>query len=183
MMRTTWSDLVQRIGCRVRHTQLIRASQTSLTIRLARGCKRWHSLVPRRRYGKKSSLWVYASSSPSQRTTNFGPFLRIKWEIYFYKEVFRPFIEFLKSCMRVYREIRKLWNMRMTLIPIIVGKFGTFFKSLERWQEEVDTRGKSRLLRCSDRTEYWEKSWTNQHLSQTMTHMNFYGTLTYKLIT
>ena len=52
------------------------------------GCKRSHPQAPGRRYGKnKSSLWVYVSLSISQLTTNSGPFSRIKWKIYFYKEV------------------------------------------------------------------------------------------------
>ena len=74
---------------------------------LARGCKHWHPPTPGRRYGKKkSSLWVHVSLSISQLTTNCGLFSRIKWEIYFYKEVFRLFIEFRKSCMREYNN----WN-------------------------------------------------------------------------
>ena len=65
---------------------------------LARRCKRWHPLTPGRRYGKKnSSLLVYFSPSTFQLTTNCGPFSRIKWETYFYKEVFRSFIEVRKS--------------------------------------------------------------------------------------
>ena len=71
----------------------------SVSDELARGCKRWHPLAPRRRYGKKkSSFWVYVSLSISQLTTNGGPLLRIKWGIYFYK-VFRSLIEFCSLCM------------------------------------------------------------------------------------
>ena len=55
---------------------------------LARECKRWHPLAPGRRCGKKkSSLWVYVSPSISQITSNSGPLMRIKWEIYFHQEV------------------------------------------------------------------------------------------------
>ena len=42
---------------------------------------------------------LYLSLKP---TTNCRPFSRIKWEIYFYKEVFRSFIEFRKSCLIEY---------------------------------------------------------------------------------
>ena len=45
-----------------------------------------HPLAPRR-YGKKSSLWVYVSPSISQLTSNSERLMRIKWEIYFHKEV------------------------------------------------------------------------------------------------
>ena len=55
--------------------------------------------------GKKSTLGIYFSPSISQTTTNCGLLSRKKWEIYFCKEVFRSFIEFRKSCMRVYTYI------------------------------------------------------------------------------
>ena len=45
---TTWSDLdrVQRIESRARDTQPTRSVRSSLTIRIARGCKRWHPWLP-----------------------------------------------------------------------------------------------------------------------------------------
>ena len=54
--------------------------------RLWRACKCWHPLDSGRKYGKKSSLWIYVSPAISQ-TNNCGLFSRIKWEIYFHKEV------------------------------------------------------------------------------------------------
>ena len=70
-------------------------------IRVVSACKVVQALAllaPGRRYRKKkSSLWLYVSPSISRQTTNCGPFSRIKWERYFYKEVFRSFIEFPKS--------------------------------------------------------------------------------------
>ena len=54
---------------RVRDTQPIRG----VSDELARGCKRWQPLAPRRRSRKKkSSLWVYVTPSLSQLTTNDG---------------------------------------------------------------------------------------------------------------
>ena len=69
--------------------------------RLARGCKRWHPLEPVRRYGKKSSLWVYVSPSISRLTKTYGPFSRLNWEIYIYKEMFRSFIiiDYVSACI------------------------------------------------------------------------------------
>ena len=108
LMKTTWyeNNAVsfrerQRIESRARDTQPIRGVRLSLTIRLARGCKRWHPLAPRRRYGaRRSPLSEYMSLQWSLKlTTNCGHLSRIKWEIYFYKEVFRSFIEFRKSCL------------------------------------------------------------------------------------
>ena len=60
-------------------------SEASLTIRLARGCKRWHLLAPGRRYGiRRSPLSEYISLHLSLKlTTNCVPLSRIKWEIYF----------------------------------------------------------------------------------------------------
>ena len=38
------------------------------------------------------------------------------------------------------RELRKLWNMRVTVIPIVVGALGMAPKRLEREQEEEEIR-------------------------------------------
>ena len=51
---------------------------------------------------KKSPLWNVSLHISLKLTKNCESFLRIKWELYFYKEVFHSFIEFHKSCMRVY---------------------------------------------------------------------------------
>ena len=112
-MRTMQSDLdsqsSQRIKSWARNMQLIRSVWSSPTIQLARGCKRWHLPAPGKRYGTRSPLSEYISLHLSlKQTINCGPFSRIKWVIYFYKEVFRLFIEFHKSCMRVYNTWRKL---------------------------------------------------------------------------
>ena len=52
--------------------------------------------APGRRYGtRRSPLSEYMSLHLSLKlTTNCGPFSRIKWETYFYKEVFHSFIMF-----------------------------------------------------------------------------------------
>ena len=36
------------------------------------------------------------------------------------------------------RELRKLWNMRVTVMPIVAGAFGTVPKSLERVLGELE---------------------------------------------
>ena len=64
--------------------------------KLERGCKRWHPLTSGRRYGKKSSLWVYMFLHPSlTHHRNINPFENKVWEIYFYEEML--FICSLKS--------------------------------------------------------------------------------------
>ena len=40
------------------------------------------------------------------------------------------------------REQKKLWNMMVTVIPIVVGELGTVPKSLERDLEELKIRGR-----------------------------------------
>ena len=62
-----------------------------------------HLQAPRRRYGtRRSRIFEYMSLHLSLKlTTNCRPLSRIKWEIYFYKEVFRSFIEFRKLCTRL----------------------------------------------------------------------------------
>ena len=69
--------------------------RSSLMIRLVRGCKRWHPMAPGRRYGaRRSPLSEYMSLHLSLKLpTNSVLLSRIKWEIYFYKEVFRSFLE------------------------------------------------------------------------------------------
>ena len=134
MVRTMQSDLERGENWQW-DTQLIRG----VSDELARGCKRWHSLAPGRGYEKKkSSLWVYVSPSISQLTTNSGPLMRIKWEIYFHKEVcfvhslsLISFIEVCKSCMRlqhkliIYKEekIDYKRTLAKTIQPIIFHHF------------------------------------------------------------
>ena len=75
---------------------------TSLTIRLARGCKRWHFLAPGRRYGtRRSPLSEYMSLHLSLKlTTNCVPLSRIKSERYI----------FLKKCfVRSLKFVYYLW--------------------------------------------------------------------------
>ena len=39
------------------------------------------------------------------------------------------------------REFRKLWNTRVTVIPIIIGSIGTVLKGWERELEELNIEG------------------------------------------
>ena len=91
-----WSDFDRRRELsRAMDTQLIRGVRLSLTIQLARGCKCWHPLAPGRRYGTRSPLSEYMSLHLSLKlTASCGPRSRIKWMIYFYKEVFCSFIDY-----------------------------------------------------------------------------------------
>ena len=83
-MRTTWSDLdcqsSQNRGSSQKDTQPIRGVRSSLTIRLARGCKHWHPLAPGKRYGaRRCPLSEYISLHLSLKLTiNYVPLSRIK---------------------------------------------------------------------------------------------------------
>ena len=39
------------------------------------------------------------------------------------------------------RELRKLWNMRLAVIPVVIGVIGTIPKGLERELEELKIGG------------------------------------------
>ena len=39
------------------------------------------------------------------------------------------------------RELRKLWNIRVTVIPIEIGALGTVLKGLERGVEDFENEG------------------------------------------
>ena len=42
------------------------------------------------------------------------------------------------------RELRKLWNIRLTVIPILIGVLGTVFKGLEKEIGRVGNRRSNR---------------------------------------
>ena len=42
-----------------------------------------------------------------------------------------------------FRELKKLWNMKMTVIPIVISALGTISKVLERRLEELEIRGRT----------------------------------------
>ena len=69
----------------------LEALVSSLMIRFARGCKRWHLLAPGRRYGaRRSPLSEYMPLHLSlKHITNCMPLSRIKWE----REIF------IKKCV------------------------------------------------------------------------------------
>ena len=86
-MRTTWIDLdrVQSIESRARDTQPIRELVSSLTIRLARGCKHWTPWLQEEDMGQEE---VYVSPSISLTYNKVcSPFENKIREIYFNKEV------------------------------------------------------------------------------------------------
>ena len=57
---------------------------------------------------------------------------------------------------------KKLWNMKVTIIPIVIGAFGTVTKGLLKGLEDLEISGRwrpSKQLHYWERPEYWEESW------------------------
>ena len=56
--------------------------------------------------------------------------------------------------------LKKLWNMKVTIIPIVLGTFGTkrLLKDWRIWRLEDEWRP-SKLQHYWERPEYWEESW------------------------
>ena len=59
----------------------------------------------------------------------------------------------LKECEKknkyldVTRKLKKLWNMKVTIIPIVTGAFGTVTKGLLKGLETIQTRALLRMAR------------------------------------
>ena len=53
----------------------------------------------------------------------------------------------LKECAKkdknidLARELKKLWNMKLTIVPIVIGAFGTISKELLKGLEELEVGG------------------------------------------
>ena len=47
------------------------------------------------------------------------------------------------------RELKKLWNMKVTVIPIVIGAFGTISKCLVRRLEELEIGGRAESLQTT----------------------------------
>ena len=50
--------------------------------------------------------------------------------------------EKMDKYLHLARELKKLWNMKGKLIPIVVGVLGTIPKGLERGLENLEIRGR-----------------------------------------
>ena len=47
------------------------------------------------------------------------------------------------------RKLKMLWNMKVTVILIIIGALGTIPKSLVKWMEELDIRGRAKTTQTT----------------------------------
>ena len=72
--------------------------------------------------------------------------------------------------MDLARELKKLWNMKVTIIPIVIGAFGTITKRLLKILVDLGIRGRVvNIKHYWERPEYWEES---KRLEETCCHSN-----------
>ena len=51
--------------------------------------------------------------------------------------------------MDLTREMKKLWNMRMKVIPIVIGALGTVPKGLEKSLSELEIKGRIETIQTT----------------------------------
>ena len=47
------------------------------------------------------------------------------------------------------RELKKLWNMKVTIIPIVIGAFGTVTKGLLKGLEDLEVGGRVKTIQTT----------------------------------
>ena len=47
------------------------------------------------------------------------------------------------------RELKKIWNMKVTIIPIVIGTFGTVTKGLLKGLEDFEIRGRVKTIKTT----------------------------------
>ena len=47
------------------------------------------------------------------------------------------------------RELKKLWNMKVTIIPIVIGAFGTVTKGLLKGLENLEVGGRMETIQTT----------------------------------
>ena len=61
----------------------------------------------------------------------------------------------LKECekkdkyLELARELKKLWNMQVTIIPIVIGAFGTVTKGLLKGLEDLEVGGQVETIQTT----------------------------------
>ena len=68
------------------------------------------------------------------------------------------------------RELKKLWNMNVTVMLIVIGTLATVTKGVVQALRNIKTeRGHFKIQHYWDRLEYWEESW---RFEETCCHSN-----------
>ena len=61
----------------------------------------------------------------------------------------------LKKCakkdkyLELARELKKLWNMKVTIVPIVIGAFGTITKGLLKGLEDLEVGGRVETIQMT----------------------------------
>ena len=68
------------------------------------------------------------------------------------------------------RELKRLWNMKVTMIPTVIGALHISTNGSVEGLEDLEITGLvSKLRHCWDRPEYWEESWRLERTFVTQT--------------
>ena len=59
----------------------------------------------------------------------------------------------LKKGEKKGRELKKLWNMQVIIIPIVISAFGTVIKGLQRGLEDLEVGGRVETIQTTENTE------------------------------
>ena len=51
-------------------------------------------------------------------------------------------------------KLKKLWSMKVTVIPIIIGALGTVTKAIVQELEDLEIRGRVETIQTTVRSEY-----------------------------
>ena len=71
------------------------------------------------------------------------------------KREFAKLSTLLKECEKkdkyldLARELKKLWNMRVTIVPIVIGAFGTVTKRLIKGLEDLEVDGRVETIQTT----------------------------------
>ena len=68
------------------------------------------------------------------------------------------------------RELKKLWNIKVTIIPVVVGAFGTVTKGLLKGQEDLEIKG---LVETTKATTFLRMARILRRVEGTCCHSNF----------
>ena len=80
----------------------------------------------------------------------------------------------LKECKKrdkylyLARELKKLWKVKVTIIPIVIGAFGTVTKGLLKGLKDLEVGGRVETIQTTallKRSEYREESWRLEETS------------------
>ena len=55
----------------------------------------------------------------------------------------------MDKCLDLARELKKLWNIKVKIIPIVIGAFGTVSKGLLKGVEDLEVGGRVEIIQTT----------------------------------